>query len=201
MKWLIAVMLPFCVQTVDVAAQEVKSDVSAASSISAFPAPQPRPDSPANPDDAVKGTWTIGFDLASVQFVSSIFHSTTLGVNTNVDYYLREHLAVEGRVTSTYEVHSTRDSDAKYLFYGGGVKLSTGYRRVQPFVHALLGGLHTYPQTAFSRNGLAAQAGGGVEKKLGERLWLRIEGDYVRSWLYKSGQNNFQGLVGIHWRL
>jgi hypothetical protein len=117
-----------------------------------------------------------------------------------VDYYLREHLAVEGRVTSTFEVHSARDSDAKYLFYGGGLKLSTGNRRLQPFVHALIGGLHMYPQTAFNTNGFAAQAGGGVEKKLRPGLWLRLEGDYVRSWLYKSGQNNFQVLVGIHYR-
>jgi hypothetical protein len=201
MKWLMAVMLPFCVPSADVLAQEVKSDVSAAVPLSAFPVPQPRPETQGNPHDAVKGTWTIGFDLASVQFGSSLFHSTTLGVNTNVDYYLREHVAVEGRVTSTYEVHSTRDSDGRYVFYGGGMKLSTGNRRLQPFALALAGGVHMYPQTAFSANGFAAQAGGGVEKKLREQLWLRIEGDYVRSWLYKSGQNNFQGLVGIHWRL
>lgn len=200
MKWLIALVVPFCVPTADVFAQEVKSDV-AALSLSPFPLAQPRPETQGNPDDAVKGTWTIGLELASLQFGSSLFHSTTLGVNTNVDYYLREHLAVEGRVTSTYEVHSTRDSDGKYVFYGGGMKLSTGNRGVQPFVLALAGGVHMYPQAAFGNNGWAVQAGGGVEKKLRDRVWLRIEGDYVRSWLFGSAQNNFQGLIGIHWRL
>ena len=80
------------------------------------------------------------------------------------------------------------------------MKLSTGNRRLQPFVLALAGGVHMYPQAAFGNNGWAVQAGGGVEKKLRERVWLRIEADYVRSWLFRSAQNNFQGLVGIQWR-
>jgi hypothetical protein len=115
-------------------------------------------------------------------------------------YYLRDHLAVEGSVTSAFELRSSRDSDAKYIFYGAGVKLGWGNRKLQPYMHALLGGVHMFPQTAFGNNGFAAQVGGGVEKRLKPRVWLRFEGDYVRSQLYSSGQNNFQAVVGVNYR-
>jgi hypothetical protein len=32
-------------------------------------------------------------------------------------------------------------------------------------------------------------------------FWLRIEGDYIRSQLYKMGQDNFQGVVGVVFHL
>jgi len=46
-----------------------------------------------------------------------------------------------------------------------------------------------YPQTAFSNNGFAAQLGGGVDYRLKEPWRLRLEADYVPSWLYHSEQN------------
>ncbi len=55
-----------------------------------------------------------------------------------------------------------------------------------------------FPQTAFSSNGLAFELGGGVEKRLIQRVWLRFEGDYVRSQLYSAGQNNFQAVGGVN---
>jgi hypothetical protein len=86
------------------------------------------------------------------------------------------------------------------MFYGGGVKLSVGNRKLQPFVHALIGGVHMFPQTAFSNNGFAMQLGIGVERRLVPRLWLRVGADYVRSELYSTGQDNYQGAVGISYR-
>jgi hypothetical protein len=44
------------------------------------------------------------------------------------------------------------------------------------------------------------QLGGGAEGRLRQRIWLRFEGDYVRSQLYSSGQNNFQTVAAINYR-
>jgi hypothetical protein len=65
-------------------------------------------------------------------------------------------------------------------------------QKVRPWAHVLLGGIHMFPQTAFSNNGFAAQLGGGADLRLRSWLWLRMEGDYIRSQLYTQGQNNFQ---------
>ena len=74
--------------------------------------------------------------------------------------YLRDHFAMEGGITSAFGLQSSGTADAKYIFYGAGVNLSAGNRKLQPFVHALVGGLHMFPQTAFSNNGFAVQLGG-----------------------------------------
>jgi hypothetical protein len=90
-----------------------------------------------------------------VKFRSSQFAATMSGLNTTVGYYLRDHFAVAGIITSAFGSQSFDTADAKYLFYGWGIKLSVGHRKVQPFVHILIGGVHMFPQTAFSNNGFA----------------------------------------------
>jgi hypothetical protein len=107
---------------------------------------------------------------------------------------VRDHLALEGNVTAAFS------EDARYVFYGGGVKVSKGNRKLQPFVHALVGGVHMFPQTAFSNNGFAVELGGGAERRLRPQIWLRFEGDYVRSHLYSARQNNFQTVAAINYR-
>jgi len=202
MRWLIALVLPFFVPMVGIAAQEVSAAVlSSASSPSAgFPAPQPGPLPQAVRDDAVRDTWEVGLGYALVGFRSAPFNTTASGLNTTVSYYFRDHLAAEGSLTSAFGSQSSSSAAAKYIFYGAGVKLSWGNRRLQPFVHALLGGVHLFPQTASSNNGLAVELGGGLEKRLIQRVWLRFEGDYVRSQLYSSGQNFFQAAAGVNYR-
>jgi Outer membrane protein beta-barrel domain len=201
MRWLIALVLPLFVPMHNVAAQEVKAVFSSVSSPSTgFPAPQPEPLPQTIRDDAVKDTWELGLGYALVGFRSAPFNATVSGLNTTVGYYFRDHLAAEGSFTSAFGSQSSSSSTAKYIFYGAGIKLSWGNRKLQPFVHALLGGVHMFPQTAFSNNGFAVELGGGLEKRLIQRVWLRFEGDYVRSQLYSSGQNNFQAVVGVNYR-
>jgi opacity protein-like surface antigen len=194
MKCLIASALLFSVPTAEIAAQEVNAAaLTSGSSLSAaFPAPQPRPQTIR--DDDVQGTWELGLGYTFVRFQSSLFNASMNGLDTTFSYYLRDHLAVEGNVTAAFS------EDARYLFYGGGVKVSNGNRKLQPFAHALVGGIHMFPQTAFSNNGFAFRVGGGAETRLQQQLWLRIEGDYVRSQLYSSGQNNFQAVASINYR-
>jgi opacity protein-like surface antigen len=196
MKWLILFALLFSIPTADIAAQEVNAAAltSVTSLSAAFPAPRPQPRHQTINDDDVQGTWEMGLGYTFVRFQSSLFNASMNGLNTSVSYCLRDHLALEGNVTAAFS------EDARYLFYGGGVKVSKGNRKLQPFAHALVGEIHMFPQTAFSNNGFAFRVGGGAEKRLRPQIWLRIEGDYVRSQLYSAGQNNFQALASINHR-
>ena len=202
MRWLLAVVFLLFVTAGDVAAQEVSAAVSrGVFSLSAgFPLPKAEPPPQVIRDDVVKDTWELGLGYALVGFRSAPFSATLSGLDSTVSYYFRDHFAVEGRLTSSWETHSSNDADAKQLFYGAGIKLDWGNRKLQPFVHALLGGVHMFPQTAFGKNGFAVEFGGGMQKRLIQRVWLRFEGDYVRSQLYSSGQNNFQMVVAINYR-
>ncbi len=194
MKWLIAFALLFSISTAEVAAQGVNAAAlaSAPSFSTAFPAPRPRPQTIR--DDDVRDTWELGLGYTFVRFQSSLFNASMNGLNTSVSYYLRDHLAMEGNVTTAFS------EDARYVFYGGGVKVSKGNPKLQPFAHALVGGAHIFPRGASGNNGFALLVGGGAETMLQQQLWLRIETDYVRSQLYSSGQNNFQAVAAINYR-
>jgi len=196
MKWLIVFASLFCIPTTEIGAQEVSASAlaSAPSLTAAFPAPQPRPRPQTIKDDDVQGTWELGLGYTFVRFQSSLFNASMNGLNTSVSYYLRDHLALEGSVTAAFS------EDARYLFYGGGVKVSKGNPKLQPFAHALVGGAHIFPRAATGNNGFAFRVGGGAETRLQQQLWLRLEADYVRSQLYSSGQNNFQAVVSINYR-
>jgi len=196
MKCLIAFALLISIPTAQVAAQEVNvAALASASSLSAaFPPPQERPRPQTIQDDDVQGTWELGLGYAFVRFRSSLFNASMNGLNASVSYYLRDHLALEGNVTAAFS------EDARYLMYGGGVKVSKGKPKLQPFAHALVGGAHIFPRAATGNNGFAVRVGGGAETRLQPQIWLRIEGDYVRSQLYSSGQNNFQAVAAINYR-
>jgi hypothetical protein len=194
MKWLIAFALLFSIPTIEIAAQDVNAVTlaSASSPNAAFPASQPRPQTTA--DDDVRGAWELGLGYTFVRFQSSPFNASMDGFNSSVSYYVRDHLAVEGDVTAAFS------EDARYLFYGGGAKVSKGSRKLQPFAHALLGAAHIFPRAATGNNGFAVRLGGGLEAQLKQQIWLRVEGDYVRTQLYSSGQNNFQAVAAINYR-
>ena len=197
MKWLIAFVLLFSIPTAEITAQEVNAAAlaSATSLSAAFPAPRPQPRPQTINDDDVRGTWEMGLGYTFVRFQSSLFNASMNGLDTTVSYYLRrDHLAVEGNVTAAFS------EDARYLFYGGGVKVSKGNPKLQRFAHALVGGAHIFPRASTGNNGFAVRLGGGAETRLQQQLWLRIEGDYVRSQLYSSGQNNFQAVAAIIYR-
>lgn len=136
----------------------------------------------------------MGLGYTFVRFRSSLFNARMNGLNTTLDYYLRDHLALEGNVTSAFS------EDARYVFYGAGVKVSKGNSKLAPFAHALVGGAHIFPRAPIGNAGLAFEAGGGVRARLPHQFWLRVEADYVRSQLYSSGQNNFQAVAALSYR-
>ena len=202
MKWLAAFVFLLFIPMTEVAAQEMSTPTLATPRLlsAALPVPQPQPQPQTIRDDEARDTWELGLGYAFVGFRSAPFNATMSGLNTTVDYYLRDHFAVEGSITSAFGGQSFSSATAKYLFYGAGVKLSTGERNLRPFVHALLGGVHMYPQTAQSNNGFAVQLGAGAERRIRPSIWLRLEGDYARSQLYGAGQNNFQAVAAVNYR-
>jgi len=202
MKWLAAFVFLLFIPMTEVAAQEMSTPTLATPPLlsAALPVPQPQPQPQTIRDDEARDTWELGLGYAFVGFRSAPFNATMSGLNTTVDYYLRDHFAVEGSITSAFGSQSFSSASAKYLFYGAGVKLSAGQRKLRPFVHALVGGVHMFPQTAQSNNGFAVQLGAGAERWIRPKIWLRLEGDYVRSQLYGSGQNTFQAVAAVNYR-
>src|SRR5260370_17714795 len=162
MKRLIVFASLFCMPTTEIGAQEVSAAALACapSLTAAFPAPQPRPRPQTIKDDDVQGTWELGLGYTFVRFQSSLFNASMNGLNTSVSYYLRDHLALEGSVTAAFS------EDARYLFYGGGVKLSKGNPKLQPFAPALIGGAHIFPRAAARKNGFPFSPGEAAYPRL-----------------------------------
>src|SRR6266436_6322903 len=133
MKWLIVFASLFCIPTTEIGAQEVSASAlaSAPSLTAAFPAPQPRPRPQTIKDDDVQGTWELGLGYTFVRFQSSLFNASMNGLDTTVSYYLRDHIALVGNATAAFS------EDGRYLFYGGGVKVSKGNPKLQPFAPSL----------------------------------------------------------------
>jgi hypothetical protein len=149
---------------------------------------------------AARRVWDVGLGYAFVRFNSSLFTASTSGLLGSVGYHLSDHFALEGQITTTMGDPNPGPFDAKYFFCGGGAALSGHVGRARPFVHGLIGGLHMFPQTQFSNNSIAALTGGGADVRWKSEIWIRLEGDYVRSQLYRAGQNNFQLAVGLDFR-
>ena len=135
------------------------------------------------------------------RFRSTPFNANLSGLQSSLSYFLNEWFAVEGNVVAAFGTRVFGADRSKALLYTGGARIAWrgGKRRIEPWMHGLVGGLHMLPQTAAGgKNGFAFQGGGGVDYKLSGRASVRLGGDYVRSQLYSQSQNNFQfggGLV------
>jgi hypothetical protein len=132
MNWLVGILLLLILPTAEVAAQEVNALMAGSvSSLSASSPAAPRPTPQVIRDDAVRDTWELGLGFTVVRFGSSVFDSTMSGLDTTVSYYVRDHVAVEGSITSTFGSSSSRTGASRYVFYGTGVKLSAVNRKLQ----------------------------------------------------------------------
>jgi hypothetical protein len=135
------------------------------------------------------------------RFRSTPFNANLSGLQSSLSYFLNEWFAVEGNVVAAFGTRVFGGDRSKALLYTGGARIAWrgSKRRIEPWMHGLVGGLHMLPQTAAGgKNGFAFQGGGGVDYKLSGRASVRLGGDYVRSQLYSQSQNNFQfggGLV------
>lgn len=142
--------------------------------------------------------WQLGIGFAWTRFRSSIFNASGAGINTSLSYFTNDWFGIEGNVNSTFAPEIFVGEHVKLLVYGVGPKIAWRQRKWEPWLHGLVGGIHEQPQTpGNSRNGFAAQLGGGADYRWYPRFGIRLEADYVRSSLFGGGQNNFQLVAGF----
>lgn len=175
----------------------VQSDLIAEAESAASPNPAPPPVR----HDTERGEINLGLGLSYLRFRSAPFNANTFGTNTNFTYFFSRWMGIDGNVSTGFGSQSGSSAMAKSIVYGAGVRvIAPRQRQVRPWAHVLLGGIHMFPQTAFSNNGFAAQLGGGGDIRLRYWLWLRVEGNYIRSQLYGAGQNNLQIATSVVYR-
>ena len=152
--------------------------------------------------DVGRSRLEIGFGYEYVRFRSSPIDRNLNGVHTTATWYLDDSFGIEGSVVAAFGTTIFGNEHPKYLLYTAGPRVVLGRHRWRPWGHALIGGLHMLPQIGggFGQNSFAAQLGGGVDYMIAGHLALRLQGDYVRSQLYGTGQNNFQLGTGIAFR-
>lgn len=143
--------------------------------------------------------WDLGVGFALVRFRSSVYYASAPGFNSNLAYWFKDWLAIEGSATTGYAPEIYQNEHIKYLGYGAGPKFSlTGRSRLEPWAHAIVGGAHVLPQTALSgKNSFLVEAGGGVDYGLNPRVSARLEVDYLSTHLFGAWQNSAQGIIGI----
>jgi opacity protein-like surface antigen len=158
--------------------------------------PEPRPRSAY--DDEDNSRFELGLSFALVRFRSSPINATMGGPSTTVGYHVTQGFVVEGVFTTVFGSKIFDQEHTKYLFAGGGPKITFGNGKWRPFVHGDFGLVHMLPQTAGnSQKGFGAQVGGGAELHLNPVWSLRFGGDFVRAQVYPGGQNNLQVTIGI----
>ena len=161
----------------------------------------PKPEPQGARHDTCRGDLEFAFGFSYLRFQSSQFNANTFGLTTDVSYYVQPWMTVEGQVNSGWGTQTASSFLAQSFIYTGGIRVIVPREeKVRPWAHALIGGMHMLPQTAFGPNGFAAQLGGGADIRLKYWLWLRVEANYVRSQMYTQGQNNLQVGSGIVYR-
>lgn len=171
----------------------VTGDTIAVPSPVANPAvPQPEPKFYYGNSEDYRFQLGIGYEY--VRFRSAPFNANLNGLHTSLTYYLNDWFGLEGNMVAAFGTKAFGDTSKYFLYTGGGrIAWRDSRRRYEPWMHALVGGLHMIPQVAVGgKNGFAFQAGAGVDLRFNSRLSFRAEGDYVRSQLYSQSQNNFQ---------
>jgi hypothetical protein len=85
-------------------------------------------------------------------------------------------------------------SEYNFLF---GPRGSVSLGKIRPFAEALIGAAHLVNQGIGSDTSFATAIGGGLDYKLIPHFAWRVQGDYVRSTLFRSTQNNVRISTGI----
>ncbi len=132
----------------------------------------------------------VGFEY--FHYRSSIFNSNLYGLHTSFTYFRYEWLGIEGNVGASFGTSNLLSESSRAVLYAAGPRIAWREKRFQPWLHALVGGLHIRPQTASNINGVAFQLGGGMDWRYKPLISFRAESDYVRSQVNSSGQNSFQ---------
>ena len=154
------------------------------------PAPKARRVWPENTDRG--DSWQLALCVEHVRFRSAIFNASLTGLHTSVTYFRNDWFGIEGSVVAAFGSSTLNNEPSRFALYTGGPRIAWRSGRWQPWVHALVGGIHVFPQTAFSNGGFAIQLGGGVDWRFKPLVSFRLESDYIRSQLFSAGQNSLQ---------
>jgi hypothetical protein len=107
------------------------------------------------------------------------------GVQGSVSRFINDYFALEGGMTASFG--TVNPAIAQHLlFYGGGGRLQLRGRKLQPWAHAMAGGVYArFTQTIGTAtfNGFGIMAGGGVDYKFRPRVALRVQADFLASHL------------------
>ncbi|MGC2447099.1 MAG: hypothetical protein WA477_05595 [Candidatus Sulfotelmatobacter sp.] len=85
-------------------------------------------------------------------------------------------------------------SENNYLF---GPRVSVSVAKLRPFAEALFGAAHLHVNGGSTDTSFATAIGGGLDYKILRVLAWRLQGDYVRTSLLSSHQNNVRISTGI----
>jgi hypothetical protein len=146
----------------------------------------------------------LAFGYNFVRFRSAPITANMNGLNSSLAYYPWSHVGIEANTTAAFGSEIFNREHTKFLFYGGGLRYVEPYGAWEPWAHILVGGVHMLPQTsAGGQNSFGIKAGGGIDYNWPRQsiLWFRVEGNYIRSQLYSTGQNNFMISGGVVFRL
>jgi opacity protein-like surface antigen len=171
------------------------SRIPAASSLVPEPPPDPQPRR--RESSRLSGSLQIGLGYEYVRFRSAPFNANLNGLHTSFTYFRNDWLGFEGSVVAAFGSSTLNNQPSHLALYTVGPHFAWRQRSLQPWVHALAGGVRVFPQTASGTNGFALQLGGGVDVPFKPLVSLRFESDYLRSQLYSSGQNSFQLGAGL----
>jgi outer membrane protein W len=135
---------------------------------------------------------------AFVRFRSSVYNASAVGVNSSLTYFFKDRLAIEGAITAAFAPTIYQNEHVKFVGYAAGPKYYFGHDQFEPWVHALIGGMHILPQTALSgQNGFEFVAGAGVDYNLTVQWAVRLELDYLSTHVFGQSQNNAQAALDL----
>ena len=165
------------------------------------PASEPAAPAALSPSNREPWQLGIGYQYQHYQVLGQTFHDH--GFNTDLTRYLNDWFGVEGAVAMGFgDTETPVELTAKSLFVGGGPHVAIhNNSRFEPWAHVLVGLQHfRFTQTDLigSNSALGFMAGGGVDFKLGERVYWRIQADYIGTHFQSTTQTNYSlgsGLV------
>ena len=172
--------------------------------------PSAEPDAaPAQFSPSDRPSWQLeaGAQYQHYRVLGVAFHD--FGFNASVTRYLNNWFGLEGAAAVGFghtgtTLNVTAPLDAKSFFIGGGPHVAISNRtRFEPWAHALVGLQHfRFTQTNTkvglgSNSALGFQLGGGVDFKIIERAFWRVQADYVGSHFSAGEQTNYSVGTGL----
>ncbi len=165
----------------------------------ALPVPPPKPRPHYYNENPNK--WQLGVAVALVRFRSSVYYASAPGFNTSLAYWWKEWVAIEGSVTTAFAPPVFANEHFRYLSYAAGPKFSFGHGRLEPWAHALAGGVHLIPQTASGgQNGAEITLGGGVDYVINDVISAKAGVDYLGTHMFGEWQSSAQIVAGFSFR-